>query len=181
MDIEKNQARAETVHVEEEIADTAHLAQREDHDTSKWQSITGNPKAFGWCCFAVLVTLLVSYENQAAGTVLSIPQFRKDFGYFYQGSYVIDAKWQAAFSGAPTAATAVGAIIAGQVADWIGRKYTLMLFMALSYVSITLEFIATSNPTFFAGKLLNGLNVGVLAAVATTYVGEISPLASVAS
>jgi len=158
-------------------ADLAHLATQEDHEESKWQSIRNNPWAFAWCMFAVWVTLLVSYENQAAGTVLGIPQFRKDFGHYYEGNYVIDAKWQSAFSGAPTAFTAVGALCAGQIADWIGRKYTLTIMLALSYASITLEFVATTNQVFFGGKVLNGFVVGVLAAIATTYVGEITPLA----
>lgn len=160
-----------------ETTEVAHLANQEDHEDGKWQAIRRNPYAFAWCMFAVWITLLVSYENQAAGTVLGIPQFRKDFGHYFEGNYVIDAKWQSAFSGTPTAFTAIGALSAGQIADWIGRKYTIMIVLALSYVSITLEFVAVTNPVFFGGKLLNGFNVGVLAAVGTTYVGEITPLA----
>jgi SP family general alpha glucoside:H+ symporter-like MFS transporter len=168
-----------STHEEEQstTAEQAHLANQEDHEASKWQAIRRNPWAFAWCLFAVWVTLLVSYENQAAGTVLGIPQFRKDFGSYYQGNYVLAAKWQAAFSGAPVATTAVGAICAGQIADWIGRKYTIMGMLALSYASISLEFVATTNQVFFGGKILNGFVVGVLAAVGTTYVGEITPLA----
>jgi MFS transporter, SP family, general alpha glucoside:H+ symporter len=73
--------------------------------------------------------------------------------------------------------TAIGAISSGQIADWIGRKLTLIACLALSYCSITLEFVSVTNPVFFAGKVINGFAVGVLAAVATTYVGEIAPLA----
>lgn len=174
MDAEKNKVQHDDG---SETFETAHLANEQDHLDSKWQAIKRNPLTFAWCLYGVFVTLLVSYENQAAGTVLSIPQFRKDFGYYYDGNYVIDATWQAAFSGAPTAATAVGAICAGQIADWVGRRYTLMAMLALSYASITLEFVATTNPVFFGGKMLNGFVVGVIAAVSTTYVGETTPLA----
>jgi MFS transporter, SP family, general alpha glucoside:H+ symporter len=177
MDVEKKTLpftqHEETFHTE----DVAHLTNQEDHEISKWQAIRHHPWSFGWCLFAVWVTLLVSYENQASGTVLGIPQFRKDFGSYYQGDYVIPAGWQAAFGGGAVATTAVGALCAGLIADAIGRKYTLMAMLALSYVSITLEFVATTNAVFFGGKVVNGLVVGVLAAVGTTYVGEISPLA----
>ena len=91
---------ADDVVVEERLA---HLANEEDHKTGKWQAIKQNPRAFGWCLFAVWTTLLVSFENQASGNVLGIPQFRKDFGSYYAGNWVVDAKWQSAFSGAPVA------------------------------------------------------------------------------
>jgi SP family general alpha glucoside:H+ symporter-like MFS transporter len=84
-------------------SDLAHIANQEDHEITKWAAIKQNPKAFGWCLFAVWTTLLVSFENQASGIVISIPAFRKDFGSFYEGDYVLDAKWQSAFSGAPVA------------------------------------------------------------------------------
>lgn len=37
------------------------------------------------------------------GSVLSIPQFRQDFGYKFGNSYVLYVDWQSAFSGAPVA------------------------------------------------------------------------------
>lgn len=81
----------------------AHLANAEDHKDTKWQAIRRNPWAFAWCLFAVWTVLLVSFENQASGNILGIPEFRKDFGSFYDGNWVLSAKWQSAFSGAPIA------------------------------------------------------------------------------
>lgn len=66
--------------------------------------------------------------------------------------------------------------MAGQIADLIGRKNTIMASLAVSYASVTLEVVATTNQIFFAGKFLNGFVVGTLAAVCTTYLGEIAPL-----
>ena len=90
---------------EERLAEDqlGHLANHEDHQLSKLQAIKQNPWAFGWCLYAVWTVLLVSYENQASGNILAIPEFRKDFGSAYDGSYVLSAKWQSAFSGAPVA------------------------------------------------------------------------------
>jgi SP family general alpha glucoside:H+ symporter-like MFS transporter len=85
-------------------AEMGHLANQEDHETSRMQAIRSNPRAFAWCLFAVWTTLLVSFEMQASGIVIGIPQFRKDFGTYYNGNYVLPAKWQSAFSGAPVAA-----------------------------------------------------------------------------
>lgn len=107
MDTEKNNAAI--IYDEESPsvgadAQMGHLANQEDHEKSKWQAIRANPYAFGWCLFAVWVTILVSFENQAASTVIGIPEFRKDFGTYFDGNYVLSTKWQAAFSAAPVAA-----------------------------------------------------------------------------
>jgi SP family general alpha glucoside:H+ symporter-like MFS transporter len=56
----------------------------------------------------VWVVLLMSFENQAAGSIIDIPEFRKDFGHEFTAEdgttgHVIDANWQAAFQGAPVA------------------------------------------------------------------------------
>lgn len=68
-----------------------------------FQSIRRNPKTVLWCSYALLVLTLSSYDNQAGGIFLSIPQFRKDFGYAFEGNYVLYAKWQSAYTGAPCA------------------------------------------------------------------------------
>ncbi|KAL3421068.1 MFS hexose transporter [Phlyctema vagabunda] len=155
----------------------ASIANQEEHEQTKWQAIRQNPYAFGWCMFAVWTVLLVSFENQASGNILSIPQFRKDFGSYYEGDYVLSAKWQSAFSGAPVSSQVVGALFSGQLADRIGRRWCLVGALALSFVAITMEFVATTNQLFFGGKFLNGFAVGTIQAVSGTYIGEITPLA----
>lgn len=86
----------------------AQLANQEDHEVGKLASFHKYPWACFWSTYAVWVVLLVSFENQAAGSVIGIPEFRKDFGHATTAadgtvSYVIDANWQSAFQGAPVA------------------------------------------------------------------------------
>lgn len=164
----------ETHHAEQDLAA---IANQEDHETGKWQTIVKQPWAFAWCLYAVWTVLLVSFENQASGNVLSIPQFRKDFGHYFDGNYVLESKWQSAFNGAPVASTVVGALFCGQLADSIGRRNTIICALALSFGAVTMEFVATSNELFFGGKFLNGFAVGTIQACAGTYIGEIVPLA----
>lgn len=85
-----------------------YLAYQEDHEVGKFASIRKYPWACLWSVYAVWLVLLASFENQAAGIVIGIPEFRKDFGHPFTGadgstSYVVDAKWQSAFQGAPVA------------------------------------------------------------------------------
>lgn len=150
-----------------------HIADQEDHELSKWQSMKRYPWIFAWCVYAVWCVLLVSFENQASGNVTGIPEFRKDFGHFYEGSWVLEAKWQSAFSGGPVASAVVGALCSGQIADTIGRKLTIGIALLITVAAVTLEFVATTNEMFFGGKFLNGFALGALASVPITYVGEV--------
>jgi SP family general alpha glucoside:H+ symporter-like MFS transporter len=85
------------------VQETGHAAQQEDHNLSKWQAIKNNPINFLWCIYGIWALIVIGFDNQAGGIVISIPQFRKDYGYYFQGNYVIDAGWQSAFSGGPVA------------------------------------------------------------------------------
>jgi len=88
------------------------IARAEDHKMGKLASFRKYPWTCAWCIYAVWAVLLVSFENQAAGSVIGIPEFRKDFGKEFvaehgegevEVTYVIDAIWQSAFQGAPVA------------------------------------------------------------------------------
>lgn len=78
----------ETFHNERTIEDHQQLADLlddEDRNIGKWAAIRKNPLVFAWCLYGVWTIMLVSFENQAAGIVVGIPQFRKDFGSLYDG------------------------------------------------------------------------------------------------
>ena len=47
----------------------------------------------------------------------------------------------------------------------------------MNYIAVAVLFVATSNPVFFVGKMLNGLVIGAVASVMISYIGEIAPLA----
>ncbi|KAF2678873.1 general substrate transporter [Lentithecium fluviatile CBS 122367] len=165
-----------------ETSQLGYIADAEDHQIGKLASVHKYPRACFWSLYAVWLVLLVSFENQAAGNVIGIPEFRKDFGHALAAtdgtvSYVLDAKWQSAFQGAPVASAVVGALGCGQLADWLGRRAVVIICLMISFAAITMEFVATTNEIFFGGKFLNGFATGALASVTVTYIGEIAPLA----
>lgn len=49
-----------------------------------------------------------------------------------------------------------------------------MIALLISFASVTLEMVATTNAMFFGGKFLNGFATGTLASVCVTYIGEVS-------
>jgi MFS family permease len=68
----------------------------------------------------------------------------------------------------------VGALGAAVIADWIGRRNTLIIALVISYAAVSLEVVSTTNEMFFGGKFLNGFAVGAIQAVCATYIGEVS-------
>lgn len=43
---------------------------------------------------------MYGYDNVAGSVVISITEFRKDFGYLYNGEWVVGADWQLGFQAA---------------------------------------------------------------------------------
>ena len=134
-----------------------------------------HPRELLWCIYAIFVLVLSSFDNQAGGVVLSIPQFRKDFGSPYDGNYVLSAEWQSAYSGAPVLSSIVGLLVSGWLADKIGRKWMFAIGYLIVFVSITIETLSTSNLVFFIGKFVAGFAIGAFTTTALTYLGEVAP------
>ncbi|KAI1485034.1 general substrate transporter [Biscogniauxia mediterranea] len=162
----------------EHVEAVGHATNAQDHEEGILEAIRNQPWAFCWSAvYAIYVLMLTSFDNQAGGTVISIPEFRKDFGTAYGGDYVLPAKWQSAYSGAPVASAVIGSLASGAIADRIGRKWTYFIWYIFIFTGITLETISTTNELFFAGKFVAGFAVGGFISVSMTYIGEISPLA----
>lgn len=45
--------------------------------------------------------------------------------------------------------------------------------LAISYIAVAVEYIATTNPIFFIGKFLNGFMIGTVGTVMVSYIGEV--------
>ncbi|KAH8651140.1 MFS hexose transporter [Xylariales sp. PMI_506] len=158
------------------IAELGHLSNGEDHELTIRQALKTQTASVMWALFAAWTILLAAYDSSAAGLYLSIPKFREDFGNPYEGDYVLPASWQSAFAAAPVATAIIGALTSAAISDVIGRKYTVMGSLVISYAAISLEMVATTDAQFFGAEFMNGFSVGTLGTVCVTYIGEVAPL-----
>lgn len=72
--------------------------------------------------------------------------------------------------------TFFGAIIAGDVADWIGRKWTVILGCVIYMIGVVIQMITNPNAALgpiVAGRLIAGLGVGFESAIVILYMSEI--------
>jgi SP family general alpha glucoside:H+ symporter-like MFS transporter len=61
----------------ESVEQTGRLANQGEHELTPLKAIRDNPWVMLWCIYAIWMLILNSFENQAGGSVLGIPEFRK--------------------------------------------------------------------------------------------------------
>jgi sugar porter (SP) family MFS transporter len=74
--------------------------------------------------------------------------------------------------------TFFGAIIAGDVADWIGRKWTVILGTGIYMLGVIIQMVTSPDHALgpiVAGRLIAGLGVGFESAIVILYMSEICP------
>ncbi|KAI8341751.1 general substrate transporter [Chlamydoabsidia padenii] len=86
-----------------------------------------------------------------------------------------DALLQGGINAALSAGCFVGALCAGYPADRYSRKFTLIAASALFIIGSLLQSAANGVPMLCAGRVINGLSVGVTSMVIPLYQSEVAP------
>ncbi|KAL8223815.1 hypothetical protein R6Q57_019290 [Mikania cordata] len=69
----------------------------------------------------------------------------------------------------------VGSAMAGRTSDWIGRRYTIVLALAIFFVGAILMGFATNYAFLMVGRFVAGIGVGYALMIAPVYTAEVSP------
>ena len=107
--------------IEEKLA---HLDAQLEREKNVSQALKDSKRLMPYFIYGIWTIVCCSFDNSAGSVVLGIPQvgsycsvadsqFRKDFGYAFQGGYILPANWQSAFSGGPQAAQILATFFAG--------------------------------------------------------------------
>jgi hypothetical protein len=94
----------------------------DEHSLSFIQALKLYPTAVGWSMFFSLGVIMTAFDPQLLGSLFATPAFQKDFGYLYEGSYIVSAPWQTALGMGNPIGQVVGALGAGYPMEWYGRK-----------------------------------------------------------
>ena|ERR1700712_3300432 len=65
-----------------------------EHNMTPWQALKTYPTAAAWSVFFSLGTIMTAFDPQLLGNLYATPAFQRDFGYKYQGNFIISAPWQ---------------------------------------------------------------------------------------
>ncbi|KAK3064763.1 hypothetical protein LTS18_004211 [Coniosporium uncinatum] len=135
------------------------------------------PKAIGWSVFFSLGVVMLAFDPQLLGNLYATPAFQRDFGYEYEGEYIISAAWQSGLSMGNPVGQCVGALLAGYPMEWFGRKKTFAACVFGTCCCVFFQFFARSLEVLLTGELLGGLVLGAYVVIAPAYASEVCPMA----
>ncbi|KAK3943949.1 maltose permease [Diplogelasinospora grovesii] len=154
-----------------------HEAIQLEHNLTFWQALKLYPAAIGWSAFVSMGVIMLAFDPQLLGNLYATPQFQGDFGYEYEGNYIISAPWQTGLSMGNPVGQVVGALLAGYPMEMFGRKRTFGVCVALTGALIFIQFFARSLQVLLVGELIGGLVLGCYAVIAPAYSSEVCPMA----
>ena len=144
-------------------------------------------KAYFLCAFAAFGGILFGYDSGYISSCLGMDFFKYQFGsevpanydptsYEMDGTFYMYKTWEKSLiTSILSAGTFLGALSAGNFADWIGRRTTIILGCLIFSVGVVLQVAATIVGLLVAGRFIAGLGVGFVSAIIILYMSEIAP------
>ncbi|KAI1179360.1 general substrate transporter [Nemania sp. FL0916] len=145
-------------------------------------------KAYLICAFAAFGGIFFGYDTGWMGGVLAMPYFIELYtGHKYdfatampidvsKDAFVIPASTSSLFTSILSLGTFLGALVGGDIADFIGRRPTIIGGCIVFTVGCILEIASTNQEVLFVfGRLIAGGGVGFISAVVILYMSEIAP------
>ncbi|XP_024532485.1 putative polyol transporter 1 [Selaginella moellendorffii] len=121
--------------------------------------------------YVVFCTLLASLNSLLLGYDIGVMSgallYIKDY-------FELNSVQQEVLVGILSLATLVGGLMAGKVADAVGRRKTMATAAAIFFVAALLMALSPSYAVLMAGRVLSGLGVG-FATISPVYTAELSP------
>lgn len=93
----------------------------------------------------------------------------------YKDNFHLSARDQSLTTSILSAGTFFGAIVAGDLADFIGRRMTIITGCVVFSVGCILETASTGLAVMVVGRLIAGFGVGFISAIIILYMSEIAP------
>ncbi|EFQ32570.1 hypothetical protein CGRA01v4_09615 [Colletotrichum graminicola] len=133
-------------------------------------------KAYLICAFASFGGIFFGYDSGYINGVLGSPIFID--AVEGQGATAISESHQSLIVSILSCGTFFGALIAGDLADMMGRKWTVILGCLIYMIGVIIQMITNAHSALgpiVAGRLIAGVGVGFESAVVILYMSEISP------
>jgi sugar porter (SP) family MFS transporter len=140
------------------------------------------------CVFAAFGGMLFGFDSGYISGVLAMNYFKYQFGHtgssdptaYNDGNgnmYMYDTWQKSLITSILSAGTFFGALFAGSLADWIGRRTTIILGCIVFSLGVVLQVSSTAVGLLVGGRLIAGIGVGFVSAIIILYMSEIAPKA----
>ncbi|TPX17701.1 uncharacterized protein E0L32_002802 [Thyridium curvatum] len=150
---------------------------QQEHELTLASVFQNHKKIIWWCFFWAMAAVGWGFDAQINGAMISVAEFRKDFGYVKDGEAILPASWQTAFNVGSTVTSLFGGFLASWVADSAGRKTALFLGLAVATGGIAGEVASHDRVAFLFSKLILGAGLGFYLTLAPLMASELAPVA----
>lgn len=135
-------------------------------------------KAYAICAFASFGGIFFGYDSGYINGTTGIQEFINVMEY--PGAKAISSSHQSLIVSILSCGTFFGSIVSGDLADWFGRKWVVVLGCLIYLIGVIIQMIpdlSTHNAlgVFVAGRLIAGIGVGFESAIVILYMSEIAP------
>ncbi|KAK8932675.1 Major facilitator-type transporter ecdC [Metarhizium anisopliae] len=130
-----------------------------------------------WCFYWAMAAVGWGFDAQINGAMISVPSFRRDFGYTVGREAILPADWQSAFNIISTVGQFFGGFICSWLADRIGRKGALLIGVVVCSAGCVGEIVSSTRPAFLGSKLVLGVGLGFYLTLAPMMCSELAPVA----
>ncbi|RJE26338.1 transporter [Aspergillus sclerotialis] len=137
-------------------------------------------KAYLMCAFAAFGGIFFGYDSGYINGVMAMDYFIETFEGLDPVTtppedFVIPSWKKSLITSILSAGTFFGALIAGDLADWFGRRTTIITGCGVFIVGVVLQTASTGLGLIVAGRLIAGFGVGFVSAIIILYMSEIAP------
>ncbi|TVY60857.1 putative glucose transporter rco-3 [Lachnellula suecica] len=141
-------------------------------------------KAYMMCAFASFGGIFFGYDSGYISGVMGMNYFI----HLYTGlpipdpndaaavqAFTLPASQKSLITSILSAGTFFGALLAGDLADWFGRRTTIILGCLVFIIGVILQTASKGLGLLVAGRLIAGFGVGFVSAIIVLYMSEIAP------
>ncbi|KAJ5548436.1 hypothetical protein N7513_005670 [Penicillium frequentans] len=132
------------------------------------------------CAFAAFGGIFFGYDSGYISGVIGMDYFIETFEHLDKNAipaaqFVLPSWKKSLIVSILSAGTFLGALIAGDLADWYGRRTTIISGCGIFIVGVVLQIASSSLGLLVAGRLIAGFGVGFVSAIIILYMSEIAP------
>lgn len=132
------------------------------------------------CGFAAFAGVLFGYDSGYISGMLAMREFKIEYGNAVSTSqdpsgYLYTSSQKSLIVSILSAGTFFGALFSGVLADWIGRRTTILAGCAVFCVGVVVQVVAINIPALAVGRGVAGVGVGFVSAVNILYMSEVAP------
>ncbi|KAE8141908.1 general substrate transporter [Aspergillus pseudotamarii] len=156
----------------------AQAAIAKEREMTLWEALRLYPKAVGWSLLFSCAIIMEGYDVVLIGSFLAFPAFNEKYGHLMSdGTYGLEAKWQAGVNNAMACGQIIGLFLNGLISERLGYRKTLMACLAATIGFVFILFFAPNIQTLVVGELFMGIPLGVYQTLVVTYASEVCPIA----